>query len=749
MKSSVLSQNRDTLLKKISDLQKEVRNLKELNGILAKKETDLRQQSNFMARRTLELSDIKREMEDKNYELEQVHTQLKKENIDLVRKSIELSALMREAEDSNYELEESQKDLNKTLSELNESRRKFQNLFNHVPIGLYRTTKDGRIIEVNPAIVKMLKYPDRETLVRKKVGELYQDPKERSKWLSAVDSNGVLHDFEAKLVGYTGEIIWVRNSAILTYDENNKECYLEGSMQNITEQRKAQEEIIKAKEKAEKANQAKSEFLANMSHEIRTPMNAILGFSESLYHQTMDKQFKKMLSSILSSGKVLLSIINDTLDMAKIEAGKMEITIHPANLKILINEVCSIFKETAGKKGLSLSAEFENEIPDYLMVDEIHLRQVLINLVNNAVKFTHKGYIHISTAFYKSGKKGKVVIKVEDTGIGIRKGEQKRIFEAFRQQSHYLNKEYSGTGLGLTIVKKLLKQMNGDISLKSATGQGSVFTITLNKVVVSDHISSGRSEEITGFPEVRNIEFQDAVVMIVDDAIQNIESTKALLGDKGIRFLEAGNGEIALEIIKHSVPHVILIDLMMPVMDGFELAAKVKKMAKFRKLPLIAFTASVVDTNSNRILESGLFDDVIYKPASRDTLIQKIIPYAPHIIHDKASAETGFGQNKDIAPGNAEKLPELLKILKSEMFGEYESLNNKLVIFKIEKFCNRLYELSTEFKISMLEEYAKSIKSDLDVFDLEGVGEQLRQFPKIVSEIGILQDRFIKTQQPA
>jgi CheY-like chemotaxis protein len=262
-----------------------------------------------------------------------------------------------------------------------------------------------------------------------------------------------------------------------------------------------------------------------------------------------------------------------------------------------------------------------------------------------------------------------------------------------------------------------------------------VFTVTLNKVEVSEHISKSQSYELTATVDLRNIEFQNAVVMVVDDARHNIDATKALIGEQGVIYLEAPNGEIALEILNHTMPHVILIDLMMPVMDGFELAFRIKKSAKLKKLPLIAFTASVIDNKNNRILESGLFEDVLYKPASRDSILMKISRFVPHTLTRTSAGNDSFSQKMEVNQEIAEKLPDLLNISKTEIFSKYESLNNKLVIFKIEKFCNRLHELSAEYEVPVLKEYSSRIKSDLEVFDLDGVGEQLKLFPELIRKI--------------
>ncbi|MCG8701286.1 MAG: ATP-binding protein, partial [Bacteroidales bacterium] len=257
---------------------------------------------------------------------------------------------------------------------------------------------------------------------------------------------------------------------------NNNEVIV--VIRDITEKKQFESNLTIAKEKAEQANRAKSEFLANMSHEIRTPMNAILGFSESLYHQVDNDEQKHMLKSVLSSGKVLLSLINDILDLSKIEAGKMELINHPIDLRNILQEIEYLFSDKAMKKGIQLQIIISPGLPNIIQVDEIRIRQVIFNLVSNAIKFTNTGYVTITVGFNADSKEeGTLIIEVKDTGIGIDTSQKEAIFEAFRQQSGQSNRQYGGTGLGLAITKKLLSKMNGQIELESVVNVGSTFKI--------------------------------------------------------------------------------------------------------------------------------------------------------------------------------------------------------------------------------------------------------------------------------
>jgi len=728
------------LEERVRQLELESEELQKARKDLANREKNLKGHNIKLARKSVELADIRRKLEDQNFEMEEFHSKLKNENVSLVRKSIELSDLMRELEDINFNLEESQVELENTLNELQQSRKKYETLFKNVPIGIYRSTKDGKILDVNPAIVKILGYPDKETLLQVNSEKIFSESVNRTEWINKHGDKGDLPEIVTQYNCYNGKKIWVKDIAQLSFDVDSGDYFMEGSIQDITAEIKAKEELILAKERAEKASQAKSEFLANMSHEIRTPMNAILGFSESLYHKTTDKSHKRMLDSILTSGQMLLSIINDILDMSKIDAGKMEIKYNPVNLKLMSREVKDVFKGSADKKGLSINISYEENVPEYLVLDEIHLRQVLVNLMSNAVKFTNKGYIQLSVEFMQYGKidRNDLTIKVKDTGIGIPEEDLDNIFEAFKQQSHYLNKEFAGTGLGLAIVKKLLSEMDGDIKVKSVTGEGSEFIITLPNIEVPEYTSNRDSEKDKEYPPLPDVKYKDVTIMIVDDVRQNIESTKFLLGSDGISYLEAANGQIALQILNNSTPDVILIDLMMPVMDGFELARMIRKDPDLKAIPLIAFTASVLDKEKSKILGSGLFDEVIYKPASKHGLCSKIHPYVSHSTTFPENMNNEKGTQIKITPEAKQKLPELLEILKKEFYKQYEALNDKLVIFKIEEFCKKLQSLSETYKVPLLDSYVAEMQADLDLFDIEGVELLLKKFPDLIEKIEAL-----------
>ena len=285
------------------------------------------------------------------------------------------------------------------------------------------------------------------------------------------------------------------------------------TLHDITERQRAEQELKKAKILADQANQAKSRFVANMSHEVRTPMNAIMGFSEMLLEEIKEPRHVKMLQSVRASGKLLLSLLNDILDLSKIEAGKIDILPVPDNLRNTLEEIRQVYESQARAKGLDFDINYAPDMPDKMVFDQTRIKQIVFNLVGNAIKFTDKGYVHIAVDLTSEDRtKGRLRIRVTDTGIGIKPEEQKTIFEPFHQQSGQSNRKYGGTGLGLSISKGLAERMHGYIEVESTPGKGAVFTLTLPHVVITD-----KDEEARPIPKYQTDCFH------VQEAFRNIE----------------------------------------------------------------------------------------------------------------------------------------------------------------------------------------------------------------------------------
>ena len=438
--------------------------------------------------------------------------------------------------------------------------------------------------------------------------------------------NQNIYEVEYRIIrANDGILAWIKSTGQYHYDEFGVAHTLTGICIDISKQKKYDEELFDAKYKAEidkeiaeNATMAKQQFLSNMSHEIRTPMNAIIGFTKVMLKTELTDKQKEYLQAIKSSGNTLIVLINDILDLAKVDAGKMIFTTAPFKIADSIAMILHLFETKFQESNLELIKQFDVRIPEILLGDSVRLHQILINLISNAIKFTPQGSIMISVILLsEDDKKVNLEISVADTGIGIPANKIDAIFENFEQATNVTSSLYGGTGLGLAIVKQLVEKQGGTISVKSAINAGSTFTFELSfqKTTTKLLVETGF---ILNEEKILNLK-----VLVVEDVKLNQLLMRTILDDFNFEWEMADNGQIALDKLKTNTYDIILMDLQMPIMNGFEATKYIRNEMKLT-IPIIALTADVTSVDLEKCKEAGM-NDYISKPLDEKILFGKIV----------------------------------------------------------------------------------------------------------------------------
>ena len=467
-----------------------------------------------------------------------------------------------------------------------------------------------------------------------------------------------------------GSFSWSSVTKVPIRDERGEIIGLVGISRDVTMQELVKQEYKLAKEKAEDANRAKSLFLANMSHEIRTPMNGVIGMADILKRTGLDSVQKDYLDIIIKSGQTLLSIINDILDFSKIESGKLDLEYAPVNIRTIVEEVADVQMIQAGEKSLDFITYVDPEIPEYVSGDYVRLKQVITNLANNAVKFTAKGEVCVSVELIDKTDDGcQLLFKVKDSGIGIPKAFQDKLFQSFTQADSSTTRKFGGTGLGLAICQRLVGVMGGNIKLDSAEGEGAEFSFSLNLKV-----TEGKTETL----KFRSMSFENLRALIVDDNKTNRQIFREYLENWKVQVYEASGGDDALmkiaELFRDGVSlDFALLDLQMAGMDGIELAAKIRQNFKANDMRLI-LASSVTDALTRNNLSKSGFDFYLNKPVKLQQLYQVI------------ASVMGRSNSPEIQKDEEEYLKIDLKD-KRILIAEDNEINMKVAVHAIEGFC--------------------------------------------------------------
>jgi len=526
---------------------------------------------------------------------------------------------------------------------LPESEQKYRAIFENVHDVYYRADTNGNVIEISPSITWHSGYT-REEMIGRRADFFYALRDDREKTLAALSESGRVSDYELLLTRKDGSLIYGSLNAHVLYDSNSKPVGIEGLIRDITARKKCEKDLHSAKEEAEKANRSKSEFLAGMSHEIRTPMNAILGMTELLNETDLTEEQKKYVSLARNAGENLLTLINDILDLSRVEAGRLELENIQFDFTSVLDRVCDLMIVRAGAKDIHISSVLADDVPTVLVGDPHRLQQVLINLAGNAVKFTEFGTITIGTrAIGKrfgaiSDTKIELLFSVADTGIGIPAEKLDRIFDKFTQADSSTTRQYGGTGLGLAISKQLVEMMGGEIWAESKPGVGSTFYFTISFGLDQTAESPSGRKVAAASDNVKPGKMRPLKILLAEDNADNRLLFCEFLKRTEHSVENAVNGAEAVEKFKTGRFDLVFMDVQMPVLDGYGAVAEIRRWeagSGHGRVPIVALTAHAMQEDEHKSLAAGC-DGHLTKPLRKNILLGVI---SRHAVSETLSGE--------------------------------------------------------------------------------------------------------------
>ncbi|MFO7978666.1 MAG: PAS domain S-box protein, partial [Bacteroidales bacterium] len=496
------------------------------------------------------------------------------------------------------------------------SEQRYRKIFENSNTGILQLSPQGQVINANNAFAQIFGYESALNLLNEKAGiyqRIFSRQEDQLYFFKEIEQKESVHNFSFEAHKINGEKIWVMVNAWKSQAGGPLDYLIEGFFQDITD-RKLSLEYQNEVEVARKSSETKNQFLANMSHEIRTPVNGIMGMADVLSHTSLSSQQKEYLKTIEESSQVLLNIINDILDISKIEAGKMQLRPEAFNLPSMMDHLNKMFYPIARNNNLLLQFNLGHDIPEWVHGDKKRIEQILLNLISNALKFTNQGTVLVSLSSNALDSSGHLIrFEVKDSGMGINPDDQARLFQKFSQLDNSLTRGTSGTGLGLFICRELVKLMNGEIAVTSTPAKGSTFwfSIPLQTAVEPAKKMEGLS--------ARTVKASAGLsVLVVDDKLVNQKVLSLMLQGEGCEVEIACNGQEALTKFVPEKHQMVFMDIMMPVMDGVT-AMKTLHQKHVSLPPIIALTANAMEGDAQHYLNSG-FNDYLAKPVSRKDL---------------------------------------------------------------------------------------------------------------------------------